>query len=306
MTRLNLGLLIALAAVSPFFFIGGPSAASPLLFNHVWNLGHIVFFSGAALLAMQFIPLATWRAWLWLSASVFCLGIVIEFLQKFVGRDASWDDVFHNLCGVWFALFWGQSLNLKRWQALCLRMLSLALVIPSFWFTATTAYADFRMRNQFPIINGFEADFELRQVVNIRSQVTKQQANQYASQGRFSLAVAFGTDTYSGIKWLGPYGDWSQYRDFALDIYNPGQEAFEVTLKIADFQHDLGSNSLDDRFNRQITLVPGWNFLRVPIGEIRSAPASRAMQMDGISCLEIFTKRLDQPRLAYLDYLRLE
>lgn len=304
--KLALGLMIMLAIACPFFFVGGPSAVSPLLFNHLWNLGHIVFFGGATLLILQFISLASWRAWLVLSVSVFLVGVSIEFLQKFVGRESSWDDVLHNLCGVWFALFWGQRLNVNRWMALSLRVVSLALITPSFWFTFTTAVTDFHMRAQFPMINSFETDAELQQVVALQALVTKQQVKAYATEGNFSLAVTFGKEKYSGIRWVGPYGDWSHYHYFAVDIYNAEKDAFGVTLKVADFQHDLGRNSLNDRLNRRITLTPGWNFVRIPIDDIRHAPAGRVMQMDKISGLQLITKNLDRVRLVYLDNLRLE
>lgn len=300
------GLVVALVLACPFFFIGGPSAVSPLFFNHLWNLGHIIFFSGVTLLVLQFFPLASWRAWLRLSIGVFCVGVCIEFLQHFVGRDSSWDDIFHNLCGVWFALFWGQKLEATRSIVLCLRAFSLLLVIPSFWFTASAAYTDLRMRNQFPLINSFESDYELNQVIGFQLQAAKEQVKELSSHGHFSLAVQLGTAKYSVVKWISPYGDWSQYNYFAMDIYNAEQQSFELTLKIADFQHDLGRNALDDRFNRRITLVPGWNFVRMPIDEIRTAPVNRVMRMDEISCLELISISLDHPRLIYIDNLRLE
>jgi len=300
------GLVLALIVACPFFFIGGPSAVSPLWFNHLWNLGHIIFFSGAILLALQFFPLASWRAWLWLSAGVFCVGIGIEILQHFVGRDSSWDDIFHNLCGVWLALFWGQKLAVKRSLVVCLRVASLLLVMPSFWFTASAAYSDLRMRNQFPLINSFENDYEIQQVTGFQLQAMKKQARDHVSHGHFSLAVQLGTAKYSVVKWISPYGDWSRYHDFALDIYNAEAQSFDVTLKIADFQHDLGRNALDDRFNLRINLTPGWNFVRIPIEEIRTAPVGRVMQMNEISCLELISISLDHPRLIYIDNLRLE
>lgn len=304
--KLSGGLAVALMIACPFFFIGGPSAVSPLFFNHLWNLGHIIFFSGATLLALQFFPLVSWRAWLWLSVGVFCVGVCIEILQHFVGRDSSWDDIFHNLCGVWFALFWGQKFEVKRGLVLCLRLLSLILVMPSVWFTASAAYTDIRMRNQFPLINNFENDYEIKQVTGFQLHDAKKQVSDHASLGRFSLAVQFGTAKYSVVKWVSPYGDWSQYNYFAMDIYNAEAQLLDVTLKIADFQHDLGSNALDDRFNRRITLAPGWNFVRMPIDEIRTAPANRVMRMDEISCLELISISLDHPRLIYIDNLRLE
>ena len=300
------GLVVALIFACPFFFIGGPSAVSPLFFNHLWNLGHIIFFSGVTLLALQFFTLRSWRAWLSVSAGVFCVGVCIEFLQHFVGRDSSWDDIFHNLCGVWLALFWGQKLAVSRGMVLCLRVFSILLVMPSFWFTVSAAYTDLRMRLQFPLINSFERDYEINQVIGFQLQSARKQVNNYASHGHFSLAVQFGTAKYSVVKWVSPYGDWSQYHYFAMDIYNAESQAFELTLKIADFQHDLGRNAVEDRFNRRITIAPGWSFVQIPIDEIRNAPANRVMRMDEISCLELISISLDRPRLIYIDNLRLE
>ncbi|PUA30152.1 MAG: hypothetical protein B0W54_06450 [Cellvibrio sp. 79] len=300
------GLIVALIFACPFFFIGGPSEVSPLFFNHLWNLGHIIFFSGVTLLALQFFTLMSLRAWLWVSVGVFCIGACIELLQHFVGRDSSWDDIFHNLCGVWFALFWGQKLGATRSIVLCLRVLSLLLVMPSFWFTVNAAYSDLQMRNQFPLINSFESDYEVKQVMGFQLHDAKKQVSDHASTGRFSLAVQFGTTKYSVVKWIGPYGDWSPYNYFAIDIYNSESQSFAVTLKIADFQHDLGRNALDDRFNRRITLAPGWNLVRVPMEEIRTAPVSRVMQMNEISCLELISISLDKPKLIYVDNVRLE
>ena len=299
-------LLIVLIIVSPLFFVGGPNGVSSLLFNHLWNLGHIIFFAGAVFVMMQFLRLESWQSWIWTSVGVFFLGVGIELLQEMVGRDASWDDVLHNLCGVWLALFWGQKLKVKLPFALLLRLLCLSLAAPSLVFAASAAYTDMRMRSQFPVINNFENYFEAKHLVGIALDIPKGRSSAHVSDGRFSLAVNLGTGKYSGIKWVSPYGDWTGYNQFAMDVYNADDSTFEVVLKIADFTHDLGSNNYDDRFNKRVKLLPGWNYLRVSVDEIENAPKNRKMRMDQVSCLELFATRLTQPKLIYVDYLRLE
>lgn len=296
----------ALLGISPLFFIGGPNGVSSLLFNQLWNLGHIVFFAGAVFVMMQFLTLTSWKSWILISLGAVCLSAAIELLQKMVGRDASWDDVLHNLGGVWLALFFGQQLKVKLWIAIALRVLVVSVVAPSFWFTAVAAYTDVYMRKQFPVINNFETFVEAKHLVGIALDVPKTRSKAHVSYGQFSLAVNLGTEKYSGLKWVSPYGDWTAYNRFAMDIYNAEVEAVEVVLKIADFSHDLGNNLYDDRFNKRVTLLPGWNYLNVSIEEIKNAPANRSMRMDQISCLELFATRLAQPALIYIDYLRLE
>lgn len=299
-------LLLALALVCPLFFVGGPDAYSSVLFNNLWNYGHIIFFAGALLFVVQIRPVPFGWQWLWILLAISTLGVVIEFAQKFVGRDASWSDVAHNILGAFIALCWGQRATPHRLLLIVLRALSIIFMVPMLWLSAQLVYMDWQMRKQFPLINSFETSYELRQLVNIGEHVSTRQSYDYSSRGEFSLAVKLTTDLYSGIKWVGLSGDWGGYSFFATDIYNPGADSVQVVLKIADLQHDRGSNSLDDRFNRRISLNPGWNNLRIAMDEIRNAPAGRQMRIDEVSCLEIFAVNLAKPQVVYIDNLRLE
>ena len=298
---LPFGLLFA----SVFFFIGGPDASSPLVFFYVWDLGHVIFFFLLVLCIEAVRPLHFWRDWLWVGVAVLLLGLVIESLQYYIGRNASWDDVLHNLYGVFLALTLGGGGITNKFLLASLRLLSVVVLMPSLWMTFCVAYADLRMRGQFPLINNFENEYELRQVVRI-GKSNREQSENHATNGKYSLAVNLGMEKYSGVKWLGRYGNWSQYSSVAIDIFSTADEPFDLVLKIADLQHDMGQNLLTDRFNRSITISPGHNAIRVDLEEIKHAPAGRVMQMDKINCLELFSVSLDAPRLIYVDHLRLE
>ncbi len=295
------GLFIVL--VVPFFFIGGPDGLSPTLIKNAWNFGHIIFFTVFMLLVQSFRPLAHWRSWVFITLLALGVGMAIEFVQRFVGRESSWDDVLHNLFGVWLGLFWGQKPTRPIWL---LRCISLLLVAPAFWLVVYSAMADIVMREQFPLVNSFESRFELAQVRANPRQVTTQQVNSLHTHGAYGLQVELGTQKYAGLNLVGPYGDWSGYQFLQMDFYNPDSEPLELVLKISDSNHDHGKNNYNDRFNRKLVLMQGWNQVQVDLNDVRSAPRNRAMRMDEISGMAIFVMKLSKPRVFYWDNVRLQ
>lgn len=304
--RLRWLLPLALLIVSSLFFIGGPDATSPLVFYHLWNLGHVAFFFILVLCISRVRPLMFWRDWLWMIIAVLLIGAAIEFIQHFIGRSASVGDVLNNLYGVLLALSICGSGVSNRYLLASFRLLSVFLLLPSLWLVSYSAYADFRMRTQFPVINDFESSYELQQVVRIGSTATRAQSPHNVTSGDFSLAVNLSTDKYSGVKWIGRFGDWSRYEFLVMDVYNASDEPFNVTLKIADLQHDMGENLITDRFNRSLALTPGNNKLRVTLTEVRGAPANRSMHMGEVSCLELFSNNLKKSQTIYIDHVHLE
>lgn len=295
------GLFILL--VVPFFFVGGPDALSPILLKNVWNFGHIIFFTVFMLLVQSFRPLAHWRSWLCVTLVALGVGVAIEFAQRFVGRDSSWDDVLHNLFGVWLGLFWGQKPTRPVWL---LRVISLLLVAPAFWLVIYSAMADIVMREQFPLVNSFESRFELAQVHANSQQVRTRQVSSSHTHGAYGLQVVLGTQKYAGLNLIGPYGDWSRYQFLQMDFYNPEREPLELELKISDTTHDNGSNRFDDRFNRKVMLTQGWSHIEIDLNEVRRAPRNRVMQMDKISGLAVFVIQLTKSREFYWDNIKLQ
>ena len=90
-----------------------------------------------------------------------------------------------------------------------------------------------------------------------------------------------------------------------MSLYNPDDTILPLTVSIRDHEHFRRGGAYQDRFNGRYFIAPGWNDLRIPIAEIRAAPAERALDLAGLSELVIFTVDLEHPRLLYLDRVRL-
>ena len=132
--RLRWFLPVALLVISSLFFVGGPDAWSPLVFHHVWNLGHVVFFFCLVLWVQRASPLLFWRDWVWTIAVVLFIGIAIEIVQQFIGRKASVDDVLRNVYGVFLALSWKGGGIANRLMRDGFRIASVCLLLPSLWW----------------------------------------------------------------------------------------------------------------------------------------------------------------------------
>jgi VanZ family protein len=299
--------LLLLLAV-PLFFVGGPDwVASPLL-KSAWDFGHIIFFTLLLVVVQWFIPLTHWRHWVGATFVAVLAGGAIEVAQHFVGRHASWGDVFNNLAGVWLGLFWGQHIGSAkdgkwiRWG----RFLSLLLIGPALWLVVESAWAEWSLRRAFPQLNSFEAHYEWQQLRVNPARVNAQLTNEIASHGTHSLQLELAEGDYAGLRLRVCYGDWSKYERLAMDLFNPDVEPLAMMLRLSDVVHDRGSNSYNDRFNRALLLQPGWNKVQIAITDIMQGPQHRPMQLDGVCNLGLFAADLKQVRRFYIDNIRLE
>lgn len=289
--------------VTPLFFVGGPDVSSSILLKNCWNFGHIIFFAVLMLLIQSFQPIVGWRQWIWVTLVAIAIGITIEAIQHYVGRNFSLNDVLHNLFGVWLGLFWGQKPSRLIWS---LRCCSVLLIIPSVWVVIDSGVAHNTMRIQFPQLNSFETRHEFQLLRASNPHVKIHPAQSLHTHGTQAAQVMLTTHRYSGVSLVVSYGDWSNYAVLLMDLYNPDTEPFELVVKISDHQHDRGGNKFNDRFNRRIILMSGWNQVRIDLDDIRSAPLGRSMQMDAIGNMTIFSAQLTKPQEFYLDNVRLQ
>jgi len=292
------GLLALLCGAFPLFFWGGPDWVSPPLICAFWDLGHVAFFSVLLMFVQRFRAFDLPRQWLMISLICVVAGALIEFIQQFVGRDASAADVYRDLVGVWLGLFWGQRANRRIW---IMRSLALLLTLPSAWQIMQAANAHWQAQRNFPLLAGFEDRAEL-----LRLGGQGQFSADRHTQGQQSFKVTLDTVQYSGTGINKLLGDWRGYETLVMDIYIPDTEYLALVLRVSDFTHDRGDNDYYDRFNRQLVLVPGWNQVRIAVKDIEQAPRARAMNLAEISHLGLFAVALPSPRIFYWDNVRLE
>lgn len=273
------------------------------LLKTLWNFGHIIFFAILMLLVQSFRPIVGWRQWLVVTLVAVVMGMAIEFVQHFVGRNFSLSDALHNLFGVWLGLFWGQKPTRLIWL---LRFVCVLLIAPALWLVIDSALAHLMLRNQFPQLNSFESRYELQQLQANNAQVKIRQTKLLHTDGTGAAHIILAARPYSGVSLMGSYGDWSGYSALVMDLHNPDSEPLELVIRISDYQHDRGANKFNDRFNRRIILLQGWNELHIDLEDVRTAPRGRAMQMNAIGNVTIFAAQLTEPRAFYWDNVRLQ
>ena len=289
--------LIIVVIAFPFFFLGGSTETSSNLMYAIWDCGHLVFFIATVAILSKKFDVNNWRVAVLISVAVFVGGGLIELIQAYIGRDGSWSDLLRDMTGTWLGIFWLQRGNIWSWLG---RVISFALLIPSLTTVFYEARFQLNLIHQFPVLAGFESSIE---TYGHRS---SQRSRQYHTQGEYSLKVDLTTRRYTGVVFSRMINDWSGYKTLGFDIYNAGQDAFTMVVRVNDAQHNLNGWAKQDRFNHALQLEPGWNHFTFALEDIRNAPQKRKMDLTKITWMEIFVGKLPAPRRIYIDNVRLE
>lgn len=301
---LHLFLPLALLAILPFFFLhatGNP--ASPV--RQLYALGHVVFFAGLAfwLAGLSAFPGRTFHARaLAVLVAVFLAGGLIELVQLFIGRQASLNDMIVNMVGACAGLALAASaqgvpmgLPARGAQVLALGACLVFLSGP-----ALTLWDMRQAARQFPVLGDFETRLQAQRWTSGTIDRT------VSRQGRASLRVRLDhRKTYPGTTLTRSFGNWEGYAALELSLYNPGQDPLRMMLSIRDLEHSQTLKGMSDRFDRTFLIQPGWNDLRIPMEDIRTAPNGRTLDLNRLTSLVIFTMHLPQDRVIHLDQVRL-
>ncbi len=227
---------------------------------------------------------------------ILLIGIAIELLQPLFGRSAGLRDLRQNLVGAAAAISGyaaaGSQRRMLAGLAAVLLVLELTGPAIGLWDRAVA-------RSQFPVLGDFETRFEHRRW---SSGVPD---DSVARAGARSLRVELEPGRYAGTTLQRSFGDWSDYTHLEMSLYNPDEAVLPLTISIRDHEHFRRGGAYQDRFNGRYLVGSGWNDLRIPIAEIRAAPAERELDLADLSELALFTVDLKHPRLLYLDRVRL-
>jgi hypothetical protein len=281
----------------PFFFYSGGLGLNSELERTILNFGHILFFALAIFALRKNLDMQTWPHWLAISIAVFLVSIIVEYIQHNTGRTRSWEDVERNLIGAWLALFWLNPPSTQVWTG---RFIATGLFISQLVMVTQAGVTEYRLQNTLPVLSDFENDYNIDWWEGDVSQTTER-----AWHGERSMVVNLSTQSYSGARLVRLPGNWTGYSNLKFEIYNPSLLPLRLTLRINDEAHKQ-LLSYQDRFNSTFIVEYGWNLLEFSLDNVRNAPASRDMDMEQITHLELFAFELDRPREIAVDYLRLE
>jgi len=301
--------LIALAFVLLLFsllaFVPFGSSGNPVVVAKTMDVGHVFAFillSGLFYLALE--SYGKWRA-LFISAVVsVLLMVVVELIQPFVGRTASFADVQMGLLGVFLALsgmlVWrSQVRGLLKVTYLLLFVLTLVWVVQPAW----SEWRAFWLRDQqFPVLGGYESGLEKKLWKAHGKGTTISFSDKHVVEGVNSLRIETIGHTWSGVRYAAGDQDWRGYQFLKIELYNAGAP-FMLNIRIDDGVHN--SPGYGDRYDGQYRLEAGDNTLMISLAEVENRPKSRLLAMSEIRKMILFLSKEETSREFYLDDIRL-
>ena len=124
----------------------------------------------------------------------------------------------------------------------------------------------------------------------------------HAVHGRQSLKLEMFPSSYPGLSPFLKYHDWSDYKSFSFEVYNPLSEKVKLTVRIDDKKQALEYSS---RYNRSFTIMPGANTLTIPFSTLKTSKTERPLELENIYRFLVFMSHPDKKYVLYLDYFRL-
>ena len=301
-------MVVILLLVSPFFFIGGADYYDPRSVKEIWNLGHLVFFAMFVLVLDDYWcslhRSIIFRILVTFSILLF-VGGAIELIQRNIAtRSCSLIDVVRDLSGGAIVLFWLASRRLRRWQAMLSGFLLFIVVGCNIVPLLSDITDEYRSYRDFPLLAGFESDAEFERWAGGR-RAGFQRVSTPRVQGEYSAKITLTTDKYSGVSLDHFPGDWSGRSGLAFDVFNPGLPLL-LHYRVHDNLHHRGTIELyTDRYNGRTLLKHGWNEIVIPMADILNGPEGRTMDLRKISGFGLFVMNQPEPRILFLDNVRL-
>lgn len=297
-------LLLFMAFMIPWFFIGGPGYEGSRSFKEAWNLGHVLFFAVFTVAVDSHFRLCRRPI---LTKFFFLLVVVglatgIEFLQTLSpDRESSLQDILLGLVGGVLVLLWKDSGRVRNVRKNLLRSCWAGIIIICLLPLLLTLYDEFRAWRDFPVLADFESALELSRWEN-KEQITRVQAP--VKSGSFALKASLTTEKYSGISLRYFPENWGGVRALTFSVYNPGEEVI-LHYRVHDWKHMGKDQEYTNRFNGRTKLASGWNTITVPIEEIVNGPKDRQMDLAHIRGLVFFVVEQPYERVLYFDDVRL-
>lgn len=127
-------------------------------------------------------------------------------------------------------------------------------------------------------------------------------SDEHATHGSKSLRLELYPSEYPGLAPMIKDTDWSKYRAFQFDVFNPQDADIRLSVRIDDREDYPG---YADRYNRTFVVVPGANTITIPLDSMITSGSKRSLNLKMIYRLVVFMGQPKNKTVLYLDYLRL-
>jgi hypothetical protein len=298
-------LLLAVILLGMLFFFIDMKHESGSAVYQLYGFAHLAFFMLMASVLGR-IPSLAVRPFLFqfivIMSAVLFAGGIIELVQPYFGRTASWRDLGIDLLGALLGILFLAPArgSLRRRHLACGQIAVVAVAVMAVYGPVVTLWDMRDASRHFPVLGDFEIRLE-------RGRWSSGEIDKgLARHGERSLRVSLGTQKYAGTTLKRSFGDWRGYSTFAFSIYNPDPHPLPITVSIRDEEHFRRGGAYHDRFNRVFTIEQGWNDVSIPIADIENVPSGRKQELNHLSEVVIFTVDPPAPRVMYLDYVHLK
>ncbi len=300
----SFGLIAAVALLSSSLLVYRPQYAS-LWWQSLFEWLHVPIFGLIAITLLALTP-RTWPRWQRFGAALvgsLALALLTEAAQIPMARSASVKDLVSDMAGAISFLLAAAAFRSR----LVLAIPALAAAGAIVYWSASPFIAmsqAFRDRNAgFPVLFAGDAlatpDLVIRK--NMRMETGWDQ-----EIGRLYTRAVWPPGVVPSIQFIELYPDWSGFDSLVLYVEVETAFPVTVTVRVHDEAHRRGRQSHNDRYNRRITLDPGFNAVRIPVGEIEDAPRGRRMNMRQIEALVVFSVADEAERILRFYEFRLE
>jgi hypothetical protein len=223
------------------------------------------------------------------------LGGITEIAQFATTRDPSWLDFLTDCLGAITALAGVAICRDRRNPLLWLVVIACATYVaaPVLWSSA--AYVN--RRSSLPALIDINSRLGRYFIESTDNRLN------FDSNDRSMLAEPL-PGPWPALSVVEVWPDWSAFTALTIEVSNPGRDPLTLQLRVNDRLHN---HQYGDRFNATFLIEAGAHeSLRVPLNQIRAAPAGRAMDMTHLNSIVLFQDG-SQPVYAYKLYgIRLE
>ncbi|HEB82456.1 MAG TPA: hypothetical protein ENJ11_06300 [Gammaproteobacteria bacterium] len=269
-----------------------PLPSDSMWWREAMNSGHVLLFMLVAWLLFYALrrrmpDSSRWKLYGLLLFVGLLFGLIIEFLQIFVHRDASWADWLKDLAGLlagiasleWY-LGWKQS---TWWRKLVIAGLFVGVLALSLKPFVILSLHYVQRGMAFPVLMDFEAGWSSSFVDYVRAKKLSVKSG--------ILTVRLEKGQYPGVSLTEVEPDWSGYRSLVLELESSQDSDISLVVRVDDQLHN---QRFEDRYNHRFVVHPGKNRLVVSLSQVEHAPEGRLMNMKRINEVKIFALFLDE------------
>jgi len=233
---------------------------------------------------------------------VLALAVITEGAQYVTPRDSNPWDFVRDLVGI--ALGFGLWLATTR-LARRVRVAGIALVLATATMTAVpliqTAHDLHERATSLPLVHDFTHGWEMRFVASRNA--TTDRVTLDGTPPREVLRIVYERGAWPSTIFRELPKGWSEEGTLVLVLGNPGDTAIRLGLRLDDQREVF---DYEDRFQRALTLEPGWHAFRVPLREVVEEVTGHAFDLGAVQTLALFALRGPRPITVHVDEIRIE